>query len=194
MKVDHKIIELCIKSNRKAQFQLYDLCYSRLMSIGFRYEKNEQDVASLVNASFFKILKSLKSYSAGQIPFDLWIRRIMINTVIDHYRSNKRIREQYDFVEIDLKEVKESLSINESHIYDRFEKPELYDLLHCLPNVALQVFNLYAIDGYSHKEIATMLEISENTSKAHLFKARKKLQKELAKRNSSSQYQIAVGL
>ena len=89
MKVDAKLITSCIKKDRRAQSELYELCYVFLMGIGLRYKNNREDAAALVNGCFLKVLTKLEKYKES-IPFELWIRRIMINCIIDEFRSNKR--------------------------------------------------------------------------------------------------------
>jgi RNA polymerase sigma-70 factor (ECF subfamily) len=136
-----------------------------------RYAKDRDMASENLNNGYLKILKNLTSYKP-EVPFKAWIRRIMINTLIDEYRKNKKERENMTYVEeyfdnSDFSDVNEALSrINCKHIFEQINK---------LPEATKKVFNLFAIDGYSHKEIGEMLSISEGTSKWHLNAARQKL-------------------
>jgi RNA polymerase sigma factor (sigma-70 family) len=171
MNVQPQLIALCIKQDRKAEYELYKVVYSYLMSICMRYSRDKDSASESLNRGYLKILNNLSSYKP-EIPFKAWIRRIMVNTLIDEYRKNKREREKMTYVEeyydsSDFSEVNEALSrINYKHILDQ---------INLLPEATKKVFNLFAIDGYSHKEIGEMLNISDGTSKWHLNAARQKL-------------------
>jgi RNA polymerase sigma factor (sigma-70 family) len=171
MNIQPQLIELCLQKNRKAEYELYKLTYSYLMSICMRYSKCKDTAAESLNLGFLKILTNLNSYNP-QIPFKMWIRRIMINTLIDQYRKVKREREHISYVETyydnpDFTDVNEAI--------DKFKVEQIYKLIDELPPSTKEVFNLYVIDGYSHKEIGELLNISEGTSKWHLSEARQKL-------------------
>src|SRR6476661_7144732 len=171
MNIQPELIALCIKQDRKAEYELYRLAYSYLMSICMRYSKDKDTASEILNMGYLKILRNLNSYKP-EIPFKAWIRRIMVNTLIDEYRKNKREKEKVTYVEeyydnVDYSEVNEALSkINCSQIFEHVNQ---------LPEATKKVFNLFVIDGYSHKEIGELLDISEGTSKWHLNAARQKL-------------------
>jgi RNA polymerase sigma factor (sigma-70 family) len=171
MIIQPSLIALCIKQDRKAEFELYKLTYSYLMSICMRYSKDKDTASESLNLGFLKILKNLTSYKSS-IPFKSWIRRVMVNTLIDEYRKNKREKEKIMYVNEyydspDFSEVNEALS--------RLNYQQLLSQINLLPEATKKVFNLFAIDGYSHKEIGEMLMISEGTSKWHVNAARQKL-------------------
>lgn len=171
MIIQPSLIDLCIKQNRKAEFELYKLTYSYLMSICMRYSKDKDTASESLNIGFLKILKNLTSYKPG-IPFKSWIRRVMVNTLIDEYRKTKREKEKITYVNeyydnVDFSEVNEALS--------RLNYQQLLFQINLLPEATKKVFNLFAIDGFSHKEISEMLAISEGTSKWHVNAARQKL-------------------
>ena len=171
MKIQQQLIALCIKHDRKAEYDLYKLSYSYLMSICLRYSRDKDSASEMLNSGFLKILNNLSSYKP-EVPFKAWIRRIMVNTLIDEYRKNKREKEKVTYVEeyydnSDFSEVNEALS--------RINYNQLLEHINRLPEATKKVFNLFAIDGYSHKEIGVLLQISEGTSKWHLNAARQKL-------------------
>lgn len=177
MEVKVELLQKCINDNRKAQYELYRQCYSIIMAVCYRYEHNKEDAESLLNQAFMKILTNLHNYNAA-VPFEAWIRRITINTAIDEYRKNKRSR--LDFVE--EPSLKASMwQMDYNHADQNFDAEELTRLIKQLPPLSQKVFNLYVIDGYSHKEIGKQLSMSEGTSKWHLSNARKKLQVMLKK-------------
>ena len=92
MNLSAQLLADCQQGDRRAQFQLYKSCFSTLMSVGMRYKKDESESAATVNTAFLKILKNLDKYQSN-VPFQAWIRRIMINTVIDEFRKNRKVRE-----------------------------------------------------------------------------------------------------
>lgn len=177
MTISNELIEACKREERKAQYELYKLCYGILMAVCFRYEKNKDDAEFLLNKAFYKILKNLDSYQP-QVPFEAWIRRITINTAIDEYRKSQRSK--VDYVEEPMQVA--SLSEMDYNTADQqFDADQLIALIQRLPPISQKVFNLYIIDNYNHKEIADQLGMSEGTSKWHLSSARKKLQEMMRK-------------
>ncbi len=169
LEINTQLIKKIEKKERKAQIELYRLCFNDLMSIASRYNKNKEDSALLVNNCFLKIINNLNKYNSSK-PFQAWIRRIAINEVIDDYRKNKKRKEL--FIET------ENIESNEesfSEIDHKIEAEELNNMLFELPKATRIVFSLIAIDGYSHKEIAKQLNISLETSKWHMKEARKRL-------------------
>lgn len=177
MKIDPALLEACKQEERKAQFELYQLCYSLILSVCLRYERNKEDAEFLLNKIFYKILTNLDRYQT-QVPFDAWVRRIAINTAIDEYR--KQQRSKLDYVEEPMKGAPLSeMDYNEAE--KRFDAEELLQMVQALPPVSQKVFNLYIIDGYNHKEIGDQLGMSEGTSKWHLSSARKKIQEMMRK-------------
>tara|TARA_R110002072_G_scaffold121230_14_gene254731 strand:+ start:245 stop:805 length:561 start_codon:yes stop_codon:yes gene_type:complete len=171
MKIRKELLESCRKEDRKAQFELYRLCYSILLSVCLRYEKNKEDAEFLLNKAFYKILKNLDKYSE-HVPFEAWIRRITINTVIDEYRKNKK--DIVDYVEEPMN-IAPNKAVDYNEADQKYDAEDLQNLIDQLPPISKKVFNLYVIDGYNHKEIAEKLSMSEGTSKWHLSSARKKL-------------------
>ena len=149
------------------------------MSVAYRYKNNEEDAKSLAISSFLKVLKNIEKYK-DEIPFEAWIRRISINNAIDDFRKNLRRK---DIIEYNDKiKFEKNYTINEYELEINAE--ELNDMLFLLPKATNVVFNLFAIDGFSHKEISEKLGITTNTSKWHVKEARKKLKTLLLKKQS----------
>ena len=174
MIIDPKVIEGCLKQDRKAQEQLYHSCFQLLMGVCSRYYKQKDEAVAAMNMGFLKILNHLNSKKEN-VPFEAWIRRIMINTVIDEFRKNKRHKETIDYRDFEdtFNDCQELISYNEAD--RRFDAQAIEQLIRQLPPVSREVFNLYAIDGYTHKEIGEMLNISIGTSKWHVSFARKQI-------------------
>lgn len=171
--INPKLLEDCTKGSRKAQYALYKHCFPILVGVCRRYRREEDEVMAMMNEGFLKILDNLAKYRRD-VPFDAWIRRVMINVLIDDFRKNKHIRElveHTDFSEVQFAE--DAFDMNEAD--KQFDVEQLESFILELPPVSRKVFNLFAIDGYSHREIGDMLNISEGTSKWHLSFSRKKL-------------------
>lgn len=175
MNIQPQLIALCIKQDRKAEYELYKLTYSYLMSICLRYSKDKDTASESLNMGYLKILKNISHYKP-EIPFKVWIRRIMVNTLIDEYRKNKREREKVVYVE----EYFDSSNFSDvNDVMSKFSCEQIYAEIDKLPEATKKVFNLFVIDGYSHKDISVMLEISEGTSKWHLNAARQRLKEQI---------------
>lgn len=177
VKVSETLIKRLVKQDRKAQMELYRICFSLLMSVAYRYKKNEEDAAALSNVAFLKILTNIEKYNSKS-AFEAWIRRIAINTAIDDYRKNKKREEMFEAE--DNFEGLEEVTYNE--VDDTIEAEELSNMILALPKATRVVFNLFAVDGYSHKEITEELGIGLETSKWHMKEARKRLKALLIKR------------
>lgn len=175
MNVQPKLIKDCINRSRKAEYELYKVTYSYLMSICIRYTRNQDQAKEQLNMGFLKILNNLEKYNP-EVPFKAWIRKIMINTLIDEYRKHKKQSEVIDFVE----EYYDNSNYSEqNNAIDKMSTDQIHALISKLPPMAQQVFNMFVVDGYSHKEIGEILNIEEGTSKWHLNSARQKLKEML---------------
>ncbi len=187
MEIGKELIEACIAQNRAATHQLYKLCFSLLMQICMRYARSKDEATEMLNTAFVKIVFHLHKYDPAQ-PIVPWLKKVTINTIIDKYRVEKTYRDNLLSVENPEAWEQADGQIN-NHIYDRIGYDHLLQLIRKLPPVTGSVFNLYAIDGFKHREIADMLGMSENTSKWHLSHARQllqaNLQEEKVKRHAS---------
>lgn len=188
MNIDKKLLQSCIKNDRKAQQDLYKTCFSMLMSVCIRYRNNEEDARSLVNMGFLKILTNMNKYDT-KIPFEAWIRRIMTNTIIDEYRKERKQKELIEYKNFEDNDNNDDL-INYNEADQKFDASDLERMIKQLPNMSQKVFNLYIIDGYNHREIGNMLDISVGTSKWHLSSARKNIKEILAKKMMSAKTMI----
>lgn len=174
--INEVIIEECKHNKRSAQEKLYKMYYRYAMSISLPYTKNEDEAMEVVNDGFIKVFMNIRNYD-NERPFKGWFRRILINTAIDNFRSNKNHYHHLDSEDI-------SISDFNDNIIDTMSANEILNLVQCLPPAYKMVFNLYALEGYKHSEIADMLNISIGTSKSNLAKARNKLKKAIQTLNA----------
>ncbi len=164
---EKKLVEECLTGNRGAQKKLFKKYYSMMMGISLRYASHYDEAKDLVQEAFIKIFNNLSHFKfEGSLAS--WIRRIMVNTAIDHYRKKN--------IKPDHTELSENLQVEISEdVVSTLTHQEMLACLSRLPDGYRTVFNLYVIEGYTHKDIAKMLNISEGTSKSQLFKAKKSL-------------------
>lgn len=167
-----ELIEKCKSNDRKAQHTLYRHWFPVLMKVAYRYKRNEEDAAASVNLAFYKVFTNIKKYQSSY-SFEGWIKRILMNILIDEYRKEKKTNELIVTLE------EEAFHDIEKVEYDYLEKElkveRAEQMLNRLPLKEQMVFNLYEIDGYSHKEIVEIVGISERSSKRYLSHARETL-------------------
>lgn len=164
-----KLIHRCRQQDREAQEKLYREYSAGLFVLCLKYSENYEQAQDLLQDGFIKIFQNINQYS-GKGSFEGWMSRIMINTAL------KRVRKKGVFLTIheDLPDETEA-DIDDEALSLEF----LIDLIQQLPQAYRLVFNLYVMDGFSHKEIAEMLQISEGTSKSNLARARIKLRESI---------------
>lgn len=177
MPINKDLLEACIRKDRRAQHTLYKECFSFLMRVGYRYTQNKEDAMVLLNTAFLKILTQLDKFNEDQ-NFEYWAKKIMINTAIDNYRKSKKQAKVFSSLD-EFDEQNENYFIDADRADKKYDLEEILKLIQTLPHATRNVFNLFVVDGYSHKEIAEMLSISEGTSKWHLSEARKTLVKKI---------------
>ncbi len=165
-------IAACVRKERWAQKKLYEDHYSKMMGVCLRYSSNREDALDILHESFIKIFKNISKYQAGT-SLSAWIRRIMVNTSIDYYRKTTRRR-------TDDLETAYDVSTNDASVISQCTEKEILKAVQTLSPAYRTVFNLYVIEGYSHREIADQLLITESTSRSNLVKARLKLKEMLA--------------
>ena len=170
--INQKTISACIEGDNKAQYELYKSLYTKHMGMCMRYRKNKDTATISFNNAFVKILSNLNKLKDIAV-FDGWVKRIIINQMLTEI--SKETKEQQRTEVLD-----ESFNYSLAAVYnkgsEKLNAEYLKKLLNQLPKTTQQVFNLFAIDGFSHKEIGGMLGISDGTSKWHVAEARKRLQ------------------
>jgi len=175
------IVEGCKRGERKCQHELYKNLYGKMFGICLRYGKGYEEARDLLQEGFVKIFLSIKSFS-GTGSFEGWARKIMVNTAIDFFRKSRNIPEyaHSELVENKAGEIKEAEPENQE--YMNLHPNEIMEAVQKLSPSYKMVFNLYVMDGYTHKEIAQQLGISEGTSKSNYAKAKINLRKMLERK------------
>lgn len=186
-----ELISECANNDRKAQEMLYEVCFRFLMPLCMRYNTNEEDARATFNIGFMKILKNIGSIEPEIGSFIAWSRRIMNNTLIDEYRKNKNYKERVTSREHD-RELEFHSNNTSNQAYNDFNENSVLRLLEYLKPATKQVFVLYVIEGYNHREISDLLKMSEGTSKWHLSTARKELQALLEQQEKNNRSRIAI--
>lgn len=161
------LIQACINKERWAQKQLYEDNYSRMMGVCLRYSNNREDALDILHEGFIKVFRNIAKYQPGT-SINAWMRRIMVNTAIDFYRKSIRRRTE------DLDQAYQVSADLPDAVSNCTEK-DILAAIQTLSPAYRAVFNLYVIEGFSHREIADQLGITESTSRSNLVKARIKL-------------------
>ncbi len=174
---EKKLVDGCLKGNPKDQKRLYEKHYGKMLGICQRYTTNRDEALDMLQDGFVKVFRNLPAFSF-QCPLEAWIRKIMINTAIDAYRKGNAHQLSFD-----IENAAEVTSGDD--VISEMSHRELLGCLHLLPPGYKLVFNMYIIEGYTHREIAESLGISEGTSKSQLAKAKVYLQKIIAKQLTS---------
>jgi len=172
------IIQGCLRANRGSQKEFYELFYGYAMGICLRYCTNHDDAVEIANDGFLKIYKALDNFNPQHSNVEAslkgWMKRIMINTAIDHLRKNNQ---RFLIAEISDQHFDTEDAVETS--IDRMTYKEILAVIQQLSPVYRTVFNLHVLDGYKHEEIARQLKISVGASKSNLAKARMNIQKML---------------
>lgn len=164
LNAEQELVQDCIAEKRAAQKKLYDLYAGKMMAVCLRYARTSFEAEDVLQEAFVKVFEHIKTFK-GECPLEFWIRRIMVNTALKQHRKMMFVSSIGENDKIE--NIPEEEFIISGYAYD--------DLLSMIQSLAPRyqlIFNLYAIEGYSHKEIATMLEISEGTSKSQYSRAR----------------------
>jgi RNA polymerase sigma-70 factor (ECF subfamily) len=176
-----ELIEACVKGDRSAQREFYDLFSKRMYLVCLRYTKSQMEAEDVLQDSFIKVFNNLKGYR-GESRLEFWIKRIVINTAINSQR-----KKLYMYPMVDVEDLKNEFDTSKA--LSNFEMEDLLNMIRQLPTGCQTIFNLFAIEGYSHKEIAEMLEVSEGTSKSQFARARKLLQSKIAAEDKTESYE-----
>ena len=171
---DATLINDCVKGNAKAQKMLFDKFAPKMMTVCLRYSSDSMDAEDVLQDGFVKVFNKIVDFKMDG-SLEGWIRRIMVNTALDAIRKNKKYA-----MDANIDDVGYKISNSES-ASDNMEAEDLMKLVNSMPDGYKLVFNLFAIEGYSHKEIGELMNISENTSKSQYSRARSYLRTLLEK-------------
>ncbi len=171
---EERIIDGCIAGDRKIQKLLYDRYSPTMMGICMRYSKSQDEAEDIMQDGFIKVFTNIEGFRR-QGSFEGWIKRIMVNTALNYYQKSKKNRHQ------NIDEIRENTIIDDYEPERKlpYTQMEMLEAIRTLPTGYNMIFNLYVFEKYKHREIAEMLDISVNTSKSQLSKARTFLQKSL---------------
>lgn len=173
MVIDNELLLECQQGKRRACNLLYEKLFSYLMNICIRYNNDYDEAGAALNAIFLKIVTNLKQRDQ-QKQFIPWVKAIAMNHLADEFRKAKVLKNNISFSD-DLAPFENETK--DFKIAGNLEAKDLIKMIQKLPPACNRIFNLYAIDGYNHREIGEMLGINEGTSKSQLHQARLKLQK-----------------
>ena len=165
------MIEGCRKQNRQSQEQLYRHCYADMIKVCCRYARDLDEAGAFYNEAMLKVFTNIGQYKGSGEPM-AWVRRVMVNTCIDHCRS------QVKFATNQLDDDERELAII-PEVYNRLSANDVMQLLDTLPVNTGLVFKLFVLEGFKHEEIGGLLGISRGTSKWHLNEARRLLKEQL---------------
>ncbi|MFC2100299.1 RNA polymerase sigma factor [Bacteroidota bacterium] len=180
---EEELIKRCLDNDEKAQEMLYKCFATKMYAVCMRFARNNMNADDIFQEGFIRVFTNLKDYSfRGSL--EGWIRRTMINTAINFYKKNLRYQDELNADYLTEQGVEESA-------IDKLSAEELLKLIQELPEGFRMVFNLYVIEGYNHKEIGIKLNISENTSKSQLARARKVLQRKVKEVYNITSYATA---
>jgi RNA polymerase sigma-70 factor (ECF subfamily) len=166
---EKEIIQGCLENKASAQEKLYELYSRRMMAVCLRYTRSRVEAEDVFHEAFVKVFKNIHTWQGGS--FEGWMRRIFVNTSINHYHQNSKF-----FDHVDSSYAESTLSTPDNAIA-MLSNQELLELIDRLPDGYKLVFNLYVVEGYNHLEIAEMLGIAEGSSKSQLSKAKAYLKK-----------------
>ncbi len=166
---EQELVKKCLQGEKNAQELLFKTFANKMFAVCLRYSNAREDAEDILQEGFVKAFKNLKMFEFKG-SFEGWLRRIFVNTAIEHHRKNAKWMYSEDVQEVNIEN-------GDISILQRLRAEDLLKLVQKLPAGYRTVFNLFAIEGFTHQEIAAQLQISENTSKTQLFKARATLQK-----------------
>ena len=175
MQDEKKIIRKCLRGNAQAQRALYDMHKVKWFMICLRYAHNKMEAEDMLQEGLISIFKDLRQFDPERASFAAWSSKVIVNAALQYLRKWKKLNFNQS-----IDDHEEYLSYNED-IYGNIGAKELTAIVQELPDGYRTVFNLYAVEGYKHREIAEMLSISENTSKSQLMKAKNMLRNRLEK-------------
>jgi len=171
---EHELVIGCQQRNRVAQKQLYDVFGGKLFAICLRYTKNRTDAEDVLQDAFIKIYENIVTFR-NDSPVEYWLRSIVVNTALNHLRQQKHLKQLDDI------DGHENVLAGKELVLADFQWQQLMEFIKELPIGCQTIFNLYAIEGYQHNEIAQKLGISEGASKSQYSRARTLLQEKLNK-------------
>ena len=170
------ILEGCLRNDSVAQRELYNTYSPKMLAVCFRYAHSREDAEDMLQEAFIKVFTQLRTFE-NRGSFEGWIRRIVVHTCINTLKKNKKFNESVDLIHA------ASISIREETVPAVVQVKQIVDCIRSLPMGYRTVLNLFAIEGYSHREIAQLLDIEESTSRSQFTRAKGMLEELLIKKN-----------
>ncbi len=180
--IDPSLISLCKKGNRNAHAQTYNACIPYVYSITKRYIYNQEDIKDVIQEIFANVFTKIDSFDSEKGSWNTWIRKITVNQCLLHLRKNKKLSLLNPIDEAPAQ------SIDESKILDQLSREDIDKMLANMPTGYKIVFMLNVIDGYNHSEISDTLQISKETSRSQLNRAKKWLKNQITKDHKYQAY------
>jgi len=172
---EEAILQGCLNNNATAQKALYEKYSAKMLSVCYRYAHNREDAEDMLQEGFIKVFGQIHTFQ-NRGAFEGWVRRIVIHTCINNLKKNKRFNESVDLIHAT------SLQVMEETIPSIIQAKQVVECIRLLPIGYRTVLNLYAIEGYSHREIGGMLDIEESTSRSQYTRAKAMLEDVLIKK------------
>ena len=172
---EEAILQGCLHNEPGAQRELYQKYSSKMLSVCYRFAHNREDAEDMLQEGFIKVFSQIHTFQ-NKGAFEGWIRRIMVHTCINHLKKNKKFNESVDIIHAT------TLQVREESVPSIIQAKQVVECIRILPIGYRTVLNLYAIEGYSHKEIADMLDIEESTSRSQYTRAKAMLEDILIKK------------
>ncbi|WP_290795155.1 RNA polymerase sigma factor [Flavihumibacter sp. UBA7668] len=177
----------CINNDPMSQKELYHKYNSKMLAVCYRFAHHREDAEDMLQEGFIKVFSQIHTFRS-QGALEGWIRRIMVHTCINHLKRNKKFNENVDLIHAT------GLQVREESVPSIVQAKQVIECIRMLPIGYRTVLNLYALEGYSHKEIATVLDIEESTSRSQYTRARQMLEEILVKRKIMAKPQDKVSL
>jgi len=184
---EEAIFQGCLKNRADAQRELYNRYSPKMLAVCYRFAHNREDAEDMLQEGFIKIFSQIHTFQ-NKGAFEGWIRRITVHTCINHLKKNKRFNESVDII------YASSIQVREESIPSIVQAKQVVECIRMLPIGYRTVLNLYAIEGYSHKEIGEMLDIEESTSRSQYTRARQMLEDILVKKKIINKQKERTGL
>ena len=166
---DDAILQGCLRNDTTAQRELYNRYSPKMLSVCYRFAHHREDAEDMLQEGFIKVFSQIHTFQ-NKGAFEGWIRRIIVHTCINHLKKNKKFNESVDIIHAT------SVQVREESVPSIVQAKQVVECIRLLPIGYRTVLNLYAIEGYSHKEIGKMLEIEESTSRSQYTRAKAMLE------------------
>jgi RNA polymerase sigma-70 factor (ECF subfamily) len=172
---EEAIFQGCLKNQAAAQRELFNRFSPKMLAVCYRYAHNREDAEDMLQEGFIKIFSQIHTFQ-NKGAFEGWVRRIVVHTCINHLKKNKRFHESVDLI------YATSIQVREESVPSIVQAKQVVECIRLLPIGYRTVLNLYAIEGYSHKEIGEMLDIEESTSRSQYTRAKQMLEEVLIRK------------